>query len=183
MNTSLKEFFEKISPELKTDKGTTHDYIDYYYDDVFTPYKETPIKLLEIGFFEGKSAKLWRNYFINGEIWVIDVYEKSNNSIDGVNHLWVDGYVQETLDMFENNTFDFIIDDGPHTLDSQLFFVKNWYSKLKIGGKLIIEDIQSSDDLNSLINLMSELNYNYKIYDLVSNKNRYDDIIIDITKN
>lgn len=93
-----------------------------------------------------------------------------------------DAYSDEYVNKFLNDYFDYIIDDGPHTLQSQLSFIDLYYPKIKKGGKLIIEDIQSNSDLNAIEERLQELKYKYKIFDLTANKGRYDDILIEITK-
>ena len=52
-----------------------------------------------------------------------------------------DAYSEKTASTFENNFFDYIIEDGLHTVEYQTIAIKLWLSKLKKGGKLIIEDI------------------------------------------
>ncbi len=93
-----------------------------------------------------------------------------------------DGYSDATLSEYEDDSFDYIIDDGPHTVESQLVAIDKWLAKVKPGGKLIIEDIQSQSDLNRLIDAAVSTGYDHKVFDMVNNKGRYDDIIIEITK-
>jgi phosphoribosylpyrophosphate synthetase len=50
--------------------------------------------------------------------------------------------------------FDIIIEDGPHTLESQIFAVQNYTQLLKDGGILIIEDVITT---GSSINRCAEL--------------------------
>jgi hypothetical protein len=84
--------------------------------------------------------------------------------------------------LFEDDYFDYIIDDGPHNVQSQIYAIENWLSKVKKGGKLIIEDIQGPLALTKLENLCISKDLDFKIFDLRKNKNRFDDIIISITK-
>jgi hypothetical protein len=85
--------------------------------------------------------------------------------------------------MFNDDTFDYIIDDGPHTLNSQLYSIRYWLSKVKNGGKLIIEDIQNIDSSkNKFDEICNELEINYDIVDLRENKKRFDDVMIIIQK-
>lgn len=164
-----------------SDKGTGHTYIDGYYNEVLNPLKEKSIKLLEIGVQHGGSMRLWRDFFIDGEIWGIDI-KLPDVVIQGVNLLERDAYSQETLDMFEDNYFDIIIDDGPHTVESQVYCIKHWSSKLKVGGRLIVEDIQNIGNSYKLENAANEVGQIGTIYDLRSNKNFIDDVIFEIIK-
>lgn len=182
----LSEFYNQLSP--KSDKGTEHDYINGYYCAEFTPRKNEYIKIMEIGVLNGESINLWNKYFENAmEIAGVDInitnqakgLIEQNDKVILENENAYSMFYVNTL--FDNN-FDYIIDDGPHTLQSQNQFIELYYSKIKKGGKLIIEDIQSKSDLESIEQRLKELKYKYKVFDLTANKGRYDDIIIEITK-
>jgi hypothetical protein len=43
----------------------------------------------------------------------------------------------------KNLKFDFMLDDGPHTLDSMLKFIKLYSQIMADDGILVIEDVQS----------------------------------------
>jgi hypothetical protein len=185
----LNEFYEKM--KSKSDKGTTHDYISAYYNGEFTEKRFENLKILEIGIHTGLSLKLWKDWFINSNIIAIDPCKEVEilkeildevNELKNVNIIVDDAYSQNTLNMFEDESIDYIIDDGPHTLDSQLYSLRNWYKKIKSGGKLIIEDIQSLTILNTLVIETNDLDYEYNVFDFRENKGRYDDIIIEIIK-
>jgi SAM-dependent methyltransferase len=175
------EFFNKTEP--KTDKGTLHDYIEGYYSNVFTPIKSKNIKILEIGIQYGYSVALWKGWFENLEFTGVDITEHSRYHEDEKTKIInKDAYNLDFLLLLNSEKFDFIIEDGPHSLETQIFSIQNFYDLLKQEGKLIIEDIQNDNDLNSLIDKCIELNYDYKVFDLRPNKFRYDDIILEITK-
>jgi hypothetical protein len=177
---NLIETFNQL--DIKTDKGTTHDYLNGYYNNAFTPYKDKRINLLEIGIHKGASLILWNSFFTNAKIVGLDnedwnVKEEDNNLIK-----ICDAYSDEIVNFFNDEQFDFIIDDGPHTVESQLTTIKKYLPKVKTGGKLIIEDIQSESDLLELVGAASDLNLQFDVFDLRNNKGRYDDIILQITK-
>jgi len=159
---------EQQSGHISTDKNQGHNYIESYYSEKFTPLKDEPIKLLEIGTYRFGSLILFRDWFTSGQIVGIDanplVYDPSikdfvyisqtpkyleyfdnnnysNTILKNCDFYMLDAYCQETLDRFEDNSFDFIIDDGSHTLEHQEYAIKNWLKKVKPGGTLIIEDI------------------------------------------
>ena len=92
-----------------------------------------------------------------------------------------DAYADETIAEFKDEYFDIIVDDGPHTLQSQIDCITKWWPKLKVGGKMIIEDIQTEDDL-LVLRAMNPPSGSLNVYDLRPNKGRYDDIIIQIIK-
>jgi SAM-dependent methyltransferase len=184
---TFSDFYKSIEP--KSDKGTLHDYIDGYYSKEFTDKKLEKLSILEIGVRRGDSLNLLSKWFINSEIIGIDNGNEMNQSnIDFVNELsnvklfLENAYVDNIINKFENNSFDYIIDDGPHTLQTQIISIQKWLKKVKPGGKLIIEDIQSIIELNKLILEASDAELLWEVYDMRDSKDRYDDIILVIKK-
>ena len=193
----FKNFYEEGQSSLLwyTDKGTNHSYIEHYYSPEFTSRRAEKLNILEIGIWDGESIKLWKSWFINSNITGIDdnsgiFGNKANineNLIPGATLIWDDAYSNKVANQFEDNYFDYIIDDGPHTFDSHKACIEKWLSKLKQNGKLIIEDIYYICEEypligQQLINLIDINLYEYKFFDLRSYKNRGDDIILEITK-
>jgi hypothetical protein len=181
------EFYNTKSSDINfaTDKGGIHDYIDGYYSDVFTPFKDKETNLLEIGIYRGQSLRLFREWFTKGRIVGIDIGEYvdvNTFKIDNVDIFWGGAYDSNMLDLFKDNYFDFIVDDGPHTLESQIYSIMHWTKKLKSGGKLIIEDIQSINHIEVFERVTDTNLYTFRSFDLRANKNRYDDIVFEITK-
>jgi hypothetical protein len=80
-------------------------------------------------------------------------------------------------------TFDFMLDDGPHTLDSMVSFIRLYSPLMTDDGILAVEDIQSIEWIDTLKNAVpNHLKKYIKIYDLRHIKNRWDDIIFTIDK-
>ncbi len=85
--------------------------------------------------------------------------------------------------LIKNIKCDFMLDDGPHTLESMKEFIKLYSQIMTNDGILIIEDVQSWDWIDILTNEVPEKLKQYvKVYDLRQNKNRYDDIVFTIDK-
>jgi hypothetical protein len=118
----------------------------------------------------------------------MDINQQSKPFIDanGYKVIWGDAYNQTLTELFQNSYFDFIIDDGPHTLDSQIYTVTNYFKKLKINGLLIIEDIFDFNFVNEIENHVKETlpsnSYEFKCFDFRKSKNRFDDVIIEIKR-
>ena len=73
--------------------------------------------------------------------------------------------------------------DFQFLLKSQLKFIELYSQILTDDGILIIEDVQTWDSIEILINEVPDnLKQFIKTYDLRSNKNRYDDIVFTIDK-
>ena len=188
----------EIVDNSRTDKNTGHSYLPLY-DQLLINKKETAKNVLEVGIGDwnqgitnGGSIKLWHDYFINATVHALDILPLTNiwdgiknndriiiySSIDAYNNDFV---INNFLN--KNIKFDFMLDDGPHTLKSMKQFI-NLYSKLMTDdGILIIEDVQSIEWINILVNEVPEhLKQFVKVFDLTRNKNRYDDIVFVIDK-
>jgi|LakMenEpi03Aug12_release.lakeMendotaPanAssembly.Ray.scaffolds.fasta_scaffold196063_3 hypothetical protein len=129
----------------KSDKEHFHHYISNFYCEKLTPRKNDNIKILEIGIFAGDSLKLWEDFFPNAEIYGLDIvdYSKYIHS-DRVKKYMMNAYDESALSFFKNKgiKFDIIIDDGPHSLETQDYACKNYKQFLNDGGIFVVEDIQ-----------------------------------------
>jgi len=147
--SSLKSIYESKYARL-SDKGNAHTYIDYY-EEILKSYRSKVIDLLEIGVKKGGSLKLWHDYFENGNIYGIDV-NKSKHLFDGYPRVKTYRFDATSLNDIEKNInmkFDIIIDDGAHTLVSQIFAINFLLPKLKKDGIFIIEDVKDIDKCKS----------------------------------
>ena len=93
-------------------------YLDVY-EEYFNTYRESVTCMLEIGVLRGQSLKTWRDYFINAQIWGIDIdpiakadYGERINVITG-------SQIDESAlkNVAPDQQFDIIIDDGSHLVD------------------------------------------------------------------
>lgn len=76
-----------------------------------------------------------------------------------------------------------MLDDGPHTLQSQINFITLYSPLLNDNGILIVEDVQKIEWLEHLKqNTPKQLKPFIKTYNLIKNKNRYYDIVFTIDK-
>ena len=187
---------EKLVNNSKTDKNTTHSYLPLY-QKLLENKKETAKNVLEIGIGDfgeknGGSIKLWKDYFTNATIYGLDilpinkVMDELLNDKRVILYTSTDAYNTHfftTNFLNKNIKCDFMLDDGPHTLESMKQFIKLYSQIMTDDGILIIEDVQSMDWLNILYTEVPEhLKPFVKIYDLRQNKNRYDDIVFTIDK-
>jgi len=175
----------------RTDKNTVHSYLELY-QNLLINKKDTAKNVLEVGIQDGGSIKLWSNFFINANVYGIDimkidkVWEGIKNKNNIILHTSCDAYNDNFfINNFLNKNikYDFMLDDGPHTLESMKKFIKLYSQIMTDDGILIIEDVQSWDWIDILKNEVPEdLKQFIKIYDLRPNKNRYDDIVFTIDK-
>jgi hypothetical protein len=182
---------EQIVDNSRTDKNTIHSYLPLY-QKLLINKKETAKNVLEVGILKGGSIKLWSDYFTNANVYgldimhIQDVWDGIKNNKNIILHTSTDAY---NNDFFINNFLnknircDFMLDDGPHTLESMKKFIKLYSQIMTDDGILIIEDVQSWNWIDILKNEVPEnLKKFIKIYDLRPNKDRYDDIVFTIDK-
>jgi hypothetical protein len=182
---------EKMIDNSRTDKNTTHSYLPLY-QKLLKNKRETAKNVLEVGIHMGGSIKLWSDYFTNATVYGLDIihiddmWECIKNNEKIILYTSTDAYNDEFfINHFLNRNmrFDFMLDDGPHTLESMRQFIKLYSQIMTDDGILIIEDVQSWDWIDTLKDEVPEnLKQFIKIYDLRPNKNRYDDIVFTIDK-
>ena len=180
---------EDLADNTKTDKNTVHSYLPLYQE--LLKNKKDAKNILEIGIFKGGSIQLWNNFFTDAIIYGLDIQDidsicdeiKNNDKIKLLTS--INAYDEN---FFYNNfygkiKFDFMLDDGPHSLESQIQFIKLYSQLMTDDGILIIEDVQSWDWIDTLKHAVPEhLKQYIKVYDLRTNKNRWDDIVFTIDR-
>ena len=153
---------EEVLLTSSTDKNTTHKY-GISYNLVFNSQYlklNRPLKVLEIGislFGDGSVGPLSEINYIEKYVGIDNKIYKGNipnNKIQIYAGPEYDAYKKETVNLLieKEGKFDIIIDDGPHTWESQKWFFENYYDLLNEGGVLLCEDIHESnyDMLKSL---------------------------------
>ena len=142
------------SKRYRTDKHTSHSYVQEYYEDAFKKYQDKEISFLEIGVLMGESMKLWCDYFKNAKNIVgVDTFERDSmekvtSNLKNYNlDLWKMNSFKGDEDKFKEfkegypDGFDIIVEDGLHTSEAQIKTFKRYSSLMKKGGLYIIEDI------------------------------------------
>jgi hypothetical protein len=171
-----------------TDKFTYHAYEEIY-GDVMSKYYGFTGNLLEIGAYSGGSALLWRNFLPNFKLEIVDIethritperlaqlYNTNIKQADAYT-----GIVLQEYAMLYPEGFDIIIEDGPHTLDTQMFAAHYYSNLLSSAGTMVIEDIASIDHMLAIIREVPQ-GFKCTSYDLRHIKNRFDDIVLVITR-
>lgn len=173
---------------LMTDKNTTHSYIGTY-ETLFGRLQTSASRVMEIGIYDGGSIALWHNYFKGAIIYGLDIAPLRENArflqdSPRIKLLTTtDAYSPGTLAMFRAKPFDIIIDDGPHTLESMRICVSQYSKLLTDNGILVVEDVQEIGWIDQLVSATPDHLKRYiQVYDLRSNKGRYDDILFVINK-
>ena len=151
--------------KYNTDKNNL-GYLEHFYDEFFEKIQNTPISLMEIGVYNGGSIKLWKDYLHpDSNICAADI--NYFDHIEGTTSIIGDMYSYDQVSKFSDEHFDLIIDDGPHSFESFVLVMQRYFSKLKKGGTLIIEDIIVSSWVTPLVELSKSLGYsNCEVIDM-----------------
>lgn len=146
-----------------TDKADfCHNYCPIY-QSLFQHIKNKAIHLLEIGISEGASLRMWEDYFINANIYGIDIEyfnqehkgKLSERTTTFVAHQEDETQMREVLNQIQQS-LDIIIDDGSHDLQHITKSLEILYPFLKQGGLYLIEDLEFPERLK---NELSKYNY------------------------
>lgn len=190
------------NPFFTTDKNTVcytkhreewmflqyHSYIENFYEEAFRPYRDKENTILEIGVDTGGSMALWSKYFSNSKILGIDIKttrfleQFRDTNFHNIRNITVTDAYDPVLVSFLPD-FDIIIDDGPHWLEYQLKGIELYLPKLKVGGLMVIEDVEDIKNVEVLANAVpNNGKYESHIYDLREIDKRYDSIIFSIKR-
>jgi hypothetical protein len=137
-----------------SDKFGSHWYTPHYHR-FFSPMRERPIRLLEIGIggyddpnAGGASLRMWRDYFPSGEIIGLDWHVKTG--IDGDRIRTVQGdqsdprVIAAIVNSVTDARFDIVIDDGSHRNEHIIKSFLMLFPFVADGGWYVAEDIQTS---------------------------------------
>lgn len=140
-----------------SDKGAMHSYIDFY--ESYFVKKRDHVRLLEIGMMTGGSMHMWQQYFQDYDLTGLDLAQTWNQprpfqaaveSDARIRLLFGVNSTQGIPDSIIGQQYDFIIDDGDHSVQAQIKTFLNYYPSLAPGGTYFIEDVVGEDELNTL---------------------------------
>lgn len=139
-----KKELNELGTFYGTDKQYNHNYYNRFYTKILEPYKSR-CDILEIGIDDGKSLKVWRDYFDNGIVHGIDNIEFNFNEHRIETFKVNQSDEQQLINFSELGTqYDVIIDDGTHKMKDQQVTCQLLFKNLKPGGLFIFEDLQTS---------------------------------------
>lgn len=140
---------EQLGDKYQTDKTLHHGY-HHFYPRFLEPLRNETFNMLEIGLgsFQdntGNSPKLWKEYFPNANVFVMDIDYEYKDEYGTI----IRGDQSDIKDITKVANIvekaKFIIDDGSHHPEHQLLtFTHLFQHLLEPGGVYIIEDIECS---------------------------------------
>jgi len=177
---------EKDLGQLFRHYGSDKDINGYtsVYHALFNSLKNEPVKMLEIGigtmipgahssmvgyarpgYKPGGSLRAWRDYFVNGSIYGIDIQEDTQFHDEARIETYLcysndKTEVEALMGHLGDMKFDIIIDDGSHFDMDQMKTLSHFYPYLKDGGIYIIEDIYPGSTLTTMPSVLSSFCHN-----------------------
>ncbi len=159
---------DRIMVEHESDKASVftrtyakpHDYCRHL-ERFFEPLRERPIKLLEIGVGGGESIRAWLEYFVNPQVFGVDLVANTNpwNSPKEKPHpryTFVHGdqsnaVFWKSFVKIHGGDWDIIDDDGSHISEHIRTTFKCLWPVVKSGGIYVIEDLKSAPEAASWV--------------------------------
>ena len=159
--------------QYNTDKYA-HGFIDVY-EPYFNEVSNSK-HILEIGVYYGGSLKYLSDKFKDGNIYGIDIEDKTQYDGERVKTYIVNQEDRDSLNGFLKEVdveFDIIIDDGGHTMKQQQISFGILFKRLKKGGIYILEDLHTSrienfgtifpDDLITTLDMLQSFKFTNNI--------------------
>ncbi len=147
-NSHSNSILDQLAIKHGTDKSSTEHSYTHLYDATFAQLRHWPIRLLEIGVEEGRSLRMWEDYFPKARIFGIDIrqdcrrFQTERTRIfigDQSDHAFLERVVSEA-----GGYFDIIIDDGGHWMHEQITSLQTLWPFLSPMGIYVIEDLHTS---------------------------------------
>ena len=147
--------------DLLKQKNFTQNWIN---DNIYTwlkylaPYRNQPLRYLEIGSWEGTSAYFFAHHFSQAEIHCVDTWQGSDEHVGQARLQTIEqkfdthmapfaprvtkhkGWSYQMLPTLPQNSFDVIYVDGSHYADDVLQDALNGWQLLKVDGVMVFDD-------------------------------------------
>lgn len=178
-----------------SDKGSMHSYIEFY--ERYFSSKRDSVRLLEIGMMTGGSLHLWQKYFSQYQLVGMDISATWNAVRDFQSDLENDANITLLFginsrdpvlpDPVKNQKFDFIIDDGDHSVLAQMETFENYWPLVSDSGTYFIEDVVGPVQIEALKKFLQEYTDKHGVQFKIDHyqgfkKNRADDQILAVTR-
>ena len=135
----------QLALNANTDRsGAFHAYTETY-DKLFTPLRDQPIRLLEMGVLNGAGLQMWSWYFTNPETEIIgiDIHPEWCRTIVDPRVKVMGASYYDPAFWDANGDFDLCIDDSNHITSAQVDAFNLGWGHVKPGGMWIVEDTHS----------------------------------------
>jgi glycosyltransferase involved in cell wall biosynthesis len=139
---------DKCPYSTETTSGHRHPYTPVY-DTLFSSLRNENINVLEIGIEKNDSINIWRQYFLNANIYG---FEFNEDYLLNARNQNLENVLYEKINVQDNHSikqtfqkvgikYDIIIDDATHLFEDQIRVIHNSIEYLNENGILVVEDI------------------------------------------
>lgn len=155
----------RIMKKFGSDKGMGRHNYTTVYRQLFADMQKKPVRLFELGIGTnnpalassmgvagkpGASLWGWSEFFASGKIFAADIDRAILFNEGRINTLYCDQLDTNSIrEMWAKpalkDPFDVVIEDGLHTFEANLSFLKGSLHKVRKGGYYVIEDIKLSE--------------------------------------
>lgn len=146
---------DQLGVKYDTDKASHHHNYLGVYESYLAPYRYDPVSLIEIGVGGykypdrgGQSLRMWHDYFKDGKIIGIDVFDKEgiiNNRTEFWKGSQTDkGLFEAILKREADAPVRVVIDDASHNNRMTIQTFENIFPMLTSGDLYFIEDVHTS---------------------------------------
>jgi hypothetical protein len=147
MALETDEFDLDVAGEIEgTDKSSAvsfcWDYLSHY-QELFVPWKNEAINLIEVGIQTGRSLKVWEAYFPRATIVGLDIDQNctrfaNNRTVIEIGSQADPGILHRVTAKYPPTIF---IDDGSHLATHIIYTFERVFPSLLPGGLYIVEDL------------------------------------------
>lgn len=155
-NASLEQLAEKYRSDKKGcgvgHRG--HGYCDLY-SEQFEPYwREYAQVVVEIGTWDGRSLRMWTEYFLNAKLFGLDLPKpflpgstmKPAPQVDKSRVTLLHGDQSKRADLQRlidaiGKPIDVFVDDGGHTMEQHQVTLGHVFPYMEVGGVYVVEDL------------------------------------------
>lgn len=178
---NMNDALTLLAKKYGTDRhpGSKHSYTPYYFD-LFNNQRQSVKKVLEIGVGEGPGLRMWRDFFPKAMIYGAEIDDKRIFKDERIEVIKCDHSSETDLKELIKKTgtdLDFVVEDGSHKPEDQIFTCLTLMPMLHKDVVYIIEDVA---DL-SIIKQLSD--YEIEVPRLIRRRPRYDDWLIIVRHN
>ncbi|OOZ59048.1 hypothetical protein BOW44_12525 [Solemya velum gill symbiont] len=144
MNKQLIDIFN----DNKAGKITKWNHYFDIYEEFFSRYRGSDVRILEFGVFQGGSLKMWREYFgDNCTIYGVDINDECKKFEENGIEIFIGdqedrGFLKEIAQKI--GTVDIVIDDGGHTMKQQINTFEEIFPSVDKDGIYLVEDLHTS---------------------------------------
>lgn len=190
----------EIMNRYGSDKGNGHHNYTRVYSALFDPMRANTMNVFELGLGTnnldvpsnmgpygrpGASLYGWREYFPQSQIYGADVDQRILFQSDRIKTYYTDQLSETAIRGMWSQIdvdFDILIDDGLHTHEGNISFLRHSWHKVKKGGLYIIEDVVK-DRIPLYEASLKEMGLPYQVLDIPNpGGNTYDNVLIVMQK-